>query len=97
MMREEVQTRMPRYNKNETKLPRDFGTNVKVEREKHGWSQAQLAARASMARSYISDLENAENAATLVIVARLARALKVSPALLVDDPKINRRKDKNSS
>ena len=55
-----------------------FGKRVKALREAKGWSQEELADRAGMHRTYISAVERAVRNPTLTVIARIAKALKVS-------------------
>lgn len=57
--------------------------NVRVFREMRGWSQEELAERAEVHRTYVSQVERGLRNPTILIVARLARALKVSAADLL--------------
>lgn len=54
--------------------------NLRLLRQKRGWSQEELAFRAEVDRSYISMLENGSYSATVTMLGKLARALKVEPA-----------------
>lgn len=65
-------------------LCRRFGQNVKGARKAAGLSQETLADLAVVARSYMSDVERGERNPTLHVVERIARALKVTPASLLD-------------
>ncbi|MCR9078965.1 MAG: helix-turn-helix domain-containing protein [Hyphomonadaceae bacterium] len=47
-----------------------------------GWSQEELADRAGLHRTYISAVERAVRNPTLTVIARIAKALKVSMAEL---------------
>lgn len=64
-----------------------FARNVRVSRKAKGLSQEELAFRAGMKRSYVSDLENRKRNPTVRALGRLALALDVAPAsLLSRDP-----------
>lgn len=54
-----------------------FGKRLKALREARGWSQEELADRASMHRTYISAVERAVRNPTLTVIERIAKALKV--------------------
>lgn len=60
-----------------------FGRNVRALREKAGLSQEELAFRAGMKRSYVSDLERGTRNPTVRALGRLAAALEVPPARLL--------------
>lgn len=61
-----------------------FGTNVKRVRKRAGISQEALADMASVARSYMSDVERGVRNPTLGVVERIVSALDVSAASLLD-------------
>lgn len=64
-----------------------FAKNVRTSRKARGFSQEELAFRAGMKRSYVSDLENRKRNPTVRALGRLALALDVEPAsLLKRDP-----------
>ncbi len=56
-----------------------FGKRIREERNKLGWSQEILAARAGVHRTYIGMIERAEKNITLENIERLAKALKTTP------------------
>jgi transcriptional regulator with XRE-family HTH domain len=62
-----------------------FGATVRRLRERHGWTQEQLAELAEMSATYVGFVERGENVPTLTIIFRLADALEVTPAELIDD------------
>ena len=57
--------------------------NLRQLRHAKGWSQEELAHRAEIHRTYISDLERAARNPTITIVERLAGALGTTAAELV--------------
>ena len=61
-----------------------FGRRVRQLREKKGVSQEQVAERADLHRTYISDIERGFRNPSLVSIARLAVPLGTSPAALLD-------------
>ena len=65
-------------------LCRQFGGNVKRLRKEAGLSQETLALEAGVTRSYMSDIEAGRRNPTLMIVERIAGALKVKPSRLLD-------------
>lgn len=65
-------------------LCRKFGANVKRVRKDAGLSQEALADKADVARSYMSEVEVGRRNPTLKVVERIAYALDVSPARLLD-------------
>ena len=54
-----------------------FGQKVREERLKQGLSQEELAARASVHRTYIGMIERAEKNITLENIEKVATALKL--------------------
>lgn len=75
---------MPRkYSKDPT--GEVFGATVRRLRESHGWTQEQLAERAEMSATYLGFIERGENVPTLTIIFKLAEALRVTAAELIDD------------
>ncbi len=64
-------------------LRETFAKNLKRLRIGAGWSQEQLAFEAGLDRTYISALERGRYSASIVTIERLAEALGVEPALLL--------------
>lgn len=62
-----------------------LGENVRRLRKERGLSQEELAFRAGMKRSYLSDLERGTRNPTVRALDRLAAALTVEPHMLVRD------------
>jgi CheY-like chemotaxis protein/DNA-binding XRE family transcriptional regulator len=59
-----------------------FGTSLKSWRARKGYSQEQLAERAQLHRTYVSDVERGARNLSLESITRLARALDISVASL---------------
>jgi len=57
--------------------------NVRVFRELKGWSQEELAERSHVHRTYVSQVERGLRNPTIVIVERLAKALKMTASDLL--------------
>jgi transcriptional regulator with XRE-family HTH domain len=55
-----------------------FGEAVRRERQKHGWSQEQLADESGFDRSYIGGIERGERNPSLSAIHTIAVALGVS-------------------
>jgi transcriptional regulator with XRE-family HTH domain len=70
-----------------TRELREFGARVRQERLRVGLSQEQLAELSGLHRTYIGSVERGERNLSLGNVYRIARALGVSPAVLVAEPK----------
>jgi transcriptional regulator with XRE-family HTH domain len=64
-------------------LPQILGRNVRDARQRLGISQEELAFRAEMKRSYVSDLERGTRNPSVKAIARLAGALEVEAYLLL--------------
>jgi transcriptional regulator with XRE-family HTH domain len=62
-----------------------FGQNVRLTREKNGWSQDRLSEESDLHRTYISGIERGVRNPTITIVQKLAQALGVSVADLFKD------------
>jgi transcriptional regulator with XRE-family HTH domain len=60
-----------------------FGANLKKLRRSRGLSQEELAYRAEIDRTYVSALERGVYSATIDIVERIAKVLKVEAAELL--------------
>lgn len=67
-------------------LRQHFATNLRATREQQGLSQERLAERAGLHRTYIGSVERGERNVSIDNIERLAIALKVSPASLVEKP-----------
>ena len=61
-----------------------FGRNVRAARTRLGVSQVELGASARLHRTEVSLLERGERDPRLTTILRLARALGVAPAALVE-------------
>jgi len=55
-----------------------FGFAVKIRREELGWTQENLADKAGIHRTYLSDIERGSRNVSLVNIERLAAALALS-------------------
>ncbi|MBN2492476.1 MAG: helix-turn-helix transcriptional regulator [Planctomycetes bacterium] len=61
-----------------------FGQRVRALRTARGWSQEQLAFEAGLDRTYVGGVERGERNLALVNICRLAQALGITPADLMD-------------
>lgn len=66
-------------------LIRDFGISVKTYRQHLGISQEELAERANLHRTYISDIERGARNVSLESISKLATALEVSVSSLFSE------------
>ncbi len=62
-----------------------FGRTVRTLREARGYSQEELAERATLHRNYVGSLERGERNVAIENIVKLARALSVRPADLFED------------
>jgi transcriptional regulator with XRE-family HTH domain len=62
-----------------------FGQNVRKQRDARHFTQEVLAERAELDRTYISDIERGRRNLGIENVVRLAKALGISPAKLMED------------
>lgn len=60
-----------------------LGLNVRRLRLARGWSQEDLGERANLSQVYISQVERAEQAATVDVIEALSKALKAHPVELL--------------
>lgn len=61
-----------------------FGENVRRARKAAGMSQEALAVDARLAKSYMSDVERGRRNPTVNVVSRIARALGIGAAELME-------------
>lgn len=74
------------YNMNqETRVVKTLGKRVRQFRLKLGWSQMFLAAESGLDKSYIGSIERAEVNPSIKKIARIADALGVHVAELLED------------
>jgi transcriptional regulator with XRE-family HTH domain len=62
-----------------------FGATLRRIRRSRRLSQESLAELAGVAADYLGFIERGENVPTIVIVVRLARALRIEPSTLLAD------------
>lgn len=63
-------------------VKKQFGAAIRLHRDKLGISQEELAARAGLHRTYISDVERGARNVSLESINRLADALEVPLSVL---------------
>lgn len=66
---------------------RRVGFNVRKFREELGLSQEALAFEAKLHRTYLSGVERGVRNPTVVVLEKIAKALKVSSAGLLEEPR----------
>ena len=67
-----------------------FGTAVKFQREALGLTQAALAEKAGIHRTYLSDVERGTRNLSLINIERLAAALSITMAKLFESVEADR-------
>lgn len=65
-------------------IRRRLARNLVRLRRERGWSQEQLADEAGLHRTYVSGIERCVRNPTLLILERLAKALKLAPHSLLE-------------
>lgn len=60
-----------------------FGRVLRQKRQEAGLTQEQLALEANVQRNYVSLIERGINQPTIVVLFKLASALKCSPSTLI--------------
>jgi transcriptional regulator with XRE-family HTH domain len=65
-------------------MRRVVALNLRRLREKAGLSQEELAARAGLARTYISGIENGRRNPTVIVLYEIATQLGADPRELLD-------------
>ena len=65
-------------------IERRLAERVKAERLAKGWSQEELAHRAGLHRTFISQVERAAKISTIRSVEKIAVAFGVKPGVLLD-------------
>src|SRR3974390_1250386 len=68
---------------------KEFGAAVRAHRLRLGLSQENLAERAELHRTYVTDVERGAGNLSLEVIARVARALKISIGALFNTAKAN--------
>ena len=76
----------------EAGIIRTLAANVRQARTAIRLSQEELALEAEVDRTYVSQVERGKRNITIVVLARLARALRTTPAALLTAPPSRRKK-----
>lgn len=77
---------------NPLNIKQRFGKAVRRRRRELDLSQEELAERAELHRTYLSDIERGEGNPSLEIIEKLANALDISVVSLFSDYKIDQKK-----
>ena len=72
-------------------IRRRVGINVRRLRKARGYSQEEFAFECGLHRTYISGVERGIRNPTVVILDKIAKALKVPPARLLEESTPSRR------
>ena len=64
-------------------LPVAFGRTVRQLRAERGLSQEKFAAKAGISRTYMSEIERGVTLVSIVIIARVAKALGLTASALL--------------
>ena len=70
-------------HKTHNPIPSVFGRVLRAERRHQGVSQEQLALRAEVDRTFISQIERGVRQPTVTTLVKLARVLSLAPSTLV--------------
>jgi len=68
-------------------IRRKVGLNVKKFRKECGWSQETLAFECELHRTYVSGVERGVRNPTVLILQKIADALGIPAARLLEDPR----------
>ncbi|MBY0226966.1 MAG: helix-turn-helix domain-containing protein [Hyphomicrobium sp.] len=71
---------------------RRLGLNLKKLREEQGFSQGSFADHCGLHRTYISGIERGVRNPTVVILDKIAKALKVPAGQLLDESRVAAKK-----
>lgn len=69
-------------------LLRAVGQLVQARRTQLGISQEELARRANLHRTYVSDVERGSRSVSLITLCKIAEALNTHAHLLIQDPEM---------
>ncbi|MDR2625989.1 MAG: helix-turn-helix domain-containing protein [Zoogloeaceae bacterium] len=67
-----------------------FGLRLIEARKRKNWSQERLALESGLARSYLGGVERGKRNIALLNICRLAEALEIPPATLMEPPSTTR-------
>lgn len=65
-------------------LLKTIGRKISERRKSLGLAQSDLADAAAMSRSYLAELERGKRNISVIVLLRIARALNVAPAHLIE-------------
>lgn len=73
-------------NRDDRRFLERLGDRVRERRQAAGLTQAGLAERAGLHRTFVGSVERGERNVALLSLRRIARALRTTPAELLADP-----------
>ena len=76
--------RLPIVAPDRQRVLKSFGNAVRSARLDHGLSQEKLGFECGLDRTYISGIERGVRNPTLVVIAQIARALRLAPSVLLE-------------
>ena len=65
-------------------VQRRLGLQIQRLRTAKGWSQEELAYRADIHRTYVSDIERGRRNPTATVIEKLAKPFEIAPGRLLD-------------
>lgn len=65
-------------------IRKKVGQNIKKYRLQKGWSQEDLAFECDLHRTYVSDVERGTRNPTILVLDKLAKAMKIPPSQLLE-------------
>ena len=70
-------------NLDERHFLRELGSRIRGQRERHGWTQAELGERCGLHRTFIGSVERGERNLSILNLRLIARVLRASLAILL--------------
>jgi transcriptional regulator with XRE-family HTH domain len=65
--------------------PQEIGRRIAAFRKKRGMTQEDLAGETELDRSYLSEIENGHKNLSVEVMVRIAKALGIKPAKMLED------------
>jgi len=76
------------YSPQDRKLLKSVGDRIRLERQKRGFSQEELAFKAGLDRTYVGSVERGERNISLINLERIMRALDLTAADALNPSKL---------
>jgi transcriptional regulator with XRE-family HTH domain len=86
-----------KYSPEEKRILLAFGQAMRGLRNKHGWSQEELAEKTDLHRTYIGSVERGERNVSLLNMVNIARPLGVTPTQILEEMEKNLHAPKRPS